>query len=511
MALSSISAHSTGSLIDDEASRLDCSICLDPMHLADYKHPLQCEFRQCGFNFCMNCIESLIISSKDDYQEASDGNRHVKVFLHCPNCRSDLGWSIRDTLLLRKADYVLMNEHLGDSELTASQLRLKSEIHTPHVGHAIQMARKMEANFFGKQLEEEEEPTKKQSGLDARFSCSALRDDEWGVEADLLNGVHSSMRFPKNQCMVEPTPMHIDKRLLSGLDHAMSEDEQKFFTELMTAGDPSKLAEAAKQLYEIGKMAMRGVSVMQRLRKRSSIYCLIDEAEAAHAKHDAIVAQTNMFLKQQHDAVARSKQSLLQEADFMRFHPLPVRMPKYCELRYGDAVAGYSSSPFGGDDSNPSGLPFSCGPTPRKQALPVAFADDVWDGSVMDAFCKITVAPLTGKIQQHSSRLNHRGVVNVLSEGHDCQDFGKALIDVETKRIVISQVNSEAGRQGIMKGDVVTHLDGESLAGKTASELKSMVYATQNSGESDTFALVLNADKSTAEALKRRAAAVAWW
>lgn len=42
----------------------DCPICLDPMTTEDHQHVLQCQ-HHCGYNFCHECIESLIASSKD--------------------------------------------------------------------------------------------------------------------------------------------------------------------------------------------------------------------------------------------------------------------------------------------------------------------------------------------------------------------------------------------------------------------------------------------------------------
>jgi len=91
----------------DGREEMDCPICLEELDPTDDLHPLQCTSDRCHFNFCLSCIESLLTSANDDYVEASDGNRHVKVFLHCPNCRSDLGGTIRKTLLLRKVDYIL--------------------------------------------------------------------------------------------------------------------------------------------------------------------------------------------------------------------------------------------------------------------------------------------------------------------------------------------------------------------------------------------------------------------
>lgn len=85
----------------------DCPICVGPMSEADMAHPLHCATPHCHFNFCAPCIQSIIKSSEDEYMEASDGSRQVKVFLQCPNCRDDLSKSIRHTLILRTADMKL--------------------------------------------------------------------------------------------------------------------------------------------------------------------------------------------------------------------------------------------------------------------------------------------------------------------------------------------------------------------------------------------------------------------
>mmetsp|Transcript_33317 Transcript_33317/g.80588 ORF Transcript_33317/g.80588 Transcript_33317/m.80588 type:complete len:513 (+) Transcript_33317:168-1706(+) len=82
----------------------ECAICLGTMSDNDWKHPLQCHTPQCRYNFCATCIYNLIKSSKDAYGEASDGSHQVKVHLQCPNCRDDLGSTLRRTLLLRVAD-----------------------------------------------------------------------------------------------------------------------------------------------------------------------------------------------------------------------------------------------------------------------------------------------------------------------------------------------------------------------------------------------------------------------
>eukprot|EP00980_Cylindrotheca_fusiformis_P025517 scaffold13969_cov83-Cylindrotheca_fusiformis.AAC.1 len=238
--------------ISDSEASMDCPICLEKITKADLLHPMQCKSQHCNFNFCMNCIESMVVASKDDFEESSDGNLHVKVYLHCPNCRSDLSGTIRDTLLLRKADFLLWNKHLADDELTPSQRRLKSVIHQEEVKRAIVTAREYESAFF------EANDSRRfllmedlSSSMEDDDSTSAhdVDDDECGVEADLIQGVHQSFRLPKTYKLAEIDAQQrhemIDKTLLRGLSDTMSKDEQRTITQLMTSGDTNKLAEAA--------------------------------------------------------------------------------------------------------------------------------------------------------------------------------------------------------------------------------------------------------------------------
>ena len=124
----------------------DCPICFCKMHSSDLTHPLQCPTGTCNFNFCRTCVENLIVSSKDDYQLASDGNLHVKVHLRCPSCRSDLSSSIRDTVLLRKADYV--QDSTNADILTDSERRMKSVLDCCDVQDALHTAQLREDRSF---------------------------------------------------------------------------------------------------------------------------------------------------------------------------------------------------------------------------------------------------------------------------------------------------------------------------------------------------------------------------
>ncbi|KAL3939535.1 MAG: hypothetical protein SGBAC_005766 [Bacillariaceae sp.] len=119
--LSPLDHHHSHDMIQNE-----CAICDGTMSENDWNHPLQCQTPQCRYNFCATCIYNLIQSSKDAYGQASDGSNHVKVHLHCPNCRDDLGKSLQRTLLLRVAD----SKTLPRQERTKMMLELSGQITT---------------------------------------------------------------------------------------------------------------------------------------------------------------------------------------------------------------------------------------------------------------------------------------------------------------------------------------------------------------------------------------------
>lgn len=485
---------------NEEEAEQDCPICLDRMRPADFAHPIRCTTR-CGYNFCLTCIESLITSSKDDYGEASDGNLHVKVFLNCPKCRSDLGPSIRDTLLCRKV-YTLQMHANENCDLTASERRLERVLDDPEVQLAIKEASEREEEFFGKKTELEV-VTEHQIQPAVHHDSFTRNFKQMGVEADVDHGVHSSFIIETNQ----PSPKDkssIDRTLFQGLDVAMSTEEMETITELLTSGDTAKLAGAAEILHGIAIRVQKGLPPpkppaeppKRQVSRSGSIYKLIDESKVAQQKatlskkpddrrrvlpqEDRRIRKNEVFAN--HRAIEKE---IARKAHFMKLHPLPVRMPKFVEFNLHDTRSR-------------SFLPFFMSPA-NDNAYPMSFCDDVWDGSVIDAFCKINVS--TGKETVVTKKVcENAGVVNIIEGGGDgAGDW----IDGEKGRVLVASVRSEAGRQGVLKGDVVTHYNGEQFDG-TADELDAAIKALAERSSNGTFTLVLNAEPSVAEALKRR-------
>lgn len=315
----------------------NCPICLERMLEADRRHPLQCE-QHCGYNFCQSCVQSFISSSNDDYLESSDGNRHVKVYLQCPNCRSDLTKTIHNTLLLRKVG-AFKAAQAKNLPLNESQQRLAKVVDSDGVRKAIRQAQKEEDIYFGRTSEYLEA-----SGN----SPSDVEYQEWGVEADLHAGVHDSILMlpPISKREIGPK---IDNTLFSGLDEVFDNDDQRrVITEQMTSGDPDEVSQAAHFLW-LKALHPKRFSALEKKKKRSphmrrsSVLGLIEEARHARMLKET-KANDDSSVDTHHSSsadtrrvrIARHKQlgrELRQKATFQKRFPLPVRMPKAIELQ----------------------------------------------------------------------------------------------------------------------------------------------------------------------------------
>ena len=167
----------------------------------------------------------------------------------------------------------------------------------------------------------------------------------------------------------------------------------------------------------------------------------------------------------------RNDREYKREMRYMALHPLPARMPKYAEI-----VAD------------------------QPDLFALSVMDDRWDGSVQDAFSRIIVSKgLLGKVhvkKHYSETPGIRRIIDACSAKHN----GKGIIDIERPRVIVSSVTREAGMQGVVAGDVLSHVNGDEFAG-TADEFRALI-GDMEEGRTLTFAF--NADKAVAEALRRR-------
>lgn len=533
---------------EEKEAEEDCLLCLSSMLPYDTSHPIQCPSQYCQFNCCLSCLESIIKATKD-HTVASDENTFL-TSLHCPNCRSNLGPSIRDTVLLRKIDKYLhlgtsssSDDGDGDDQLSASELRLKKALATneDHIASDIDEARKREDDFFGR-----DHPSNDADGAVASSSYKEDLDegtsktrrlssfiDEEGVEADITQGVHKSFIFRHKSQMgfdlsalddlddedeeeIDLENVEPDPSLLAGLDYFLAEEEKRFITAQLTSGDLTKLAATAEMMHHVGLMALADIkpNTLKQRRKSissqtrgdrrgsmhqsmlSSIKDVIRESNEARLiemekeeanmrkKTNGAVGITTMQLVNatNSSAAGQRRQKLLldakmkQQMEFMIMYPLPIHMPKYTKI------------------------------TVRRSGSPcITVVDDVWNGTVLDAFTKLTVKKCLVRneykiIRQALAGNGIRRVIDVddTSKHHD----GKGYIDTFRPRVIVAAIGRELGRQGVCKGDVLTHFNGDEFKGDAVA-LTKLIQTLHTGGEVE-FTFVFNADAAVAEALRRR-------
>lgn len=261
-------------------------------------------------------------------------------------------------------------------------------------------------------------------------STDALVHEEWGLEVDARTGVHESIKMPRDQQIMQQSSeqRRPDKTLLAGLDGAMSVPEQETVTRHLVSGDPAELALAAKLLSGTAEK-IRG---FQQQRKQSAF--LPSTGTGAVENDDNSTADSSKETKQSNSPsameshlvlvlklieagkVARRRTNMsngnksspggggIQERKgngprspytkmasvkaahhrmvdvelraqlaFLKRHPLPARMPKYCEI-----VINFDDIAM--SDANHI-----------VKCLPFRFCNDTWDGTLLDAFARISV------------------------------------------------------------------------------------------------------------------------
>lgn len=225
----------------------DCPICLEAFQEADIIFKLPC--RTCQYNFCVKCLDDFVKSSKDDFQEASDGSRQVKIQLNCPQCRSKYPMDISEVAALRNAHILarsLVEKSTGlkrqDSDLSATQLAQKRDFQSYGIKKSIQGSFGLYKKVLRDANIELPELLKvaRLSSLDVLFGDVELKD---GVGEE------------------ETTEETIDESLFQGLGDFMGKDEKLFLTQLLTSGIAEKLAQAAMIMNGILKLSMSGHTI----------------------------------------------------------------------------------------------------------------------------------------------------------------------------------------------------------------------------------------------------------
>ncbi len=410
---------------------------------------------------------------------ASDGNRHVKVRLNCPNCRADISQSIEGIILLRRKAIVAELQKVPDSELSAQELQCKY--------------------------------------------C----DDRDLIAKDI--------KPPRKGAK----PLEIDPTLLGGLEFAMSLQEQKYVTQLMTSGYPDQLCQAAQILSGTADLIRRGMVPTVQSSRNNTPNNNINTVAANTARTTAALQAANSNATMRHgysNAGIRTNRSRDGERETHVTHfqkemekkarekmrrPLPARMPLSVTMSTGEFEKMALKSRRGNGVTDLNEQPKSWlkallgrGTEALNSGASMTFVDDEWDGTVADAFARARIGPVPGNrnqlhVQKRVSSKNpveQIGVKNILAMGdtNDGESSQGRRPPVRYQRVLVASVRGQAGKSGIMKGDVVTHVNGEVFLGNADALNTLLVNAYEEQGSDGVVTIVVNAEACTAEALSLR-------
>lgn len=245
----------------------DCPLCLERMDESDQVYPLLCS---CQYNMCRSCIVHVIESSESGYSEASDGSMQMKTNQKCPQCRFDLRYTLRDTVILRQAHVARSVSKVADSQLNATLLRVKHEFLGQQEEVKLAAVRYRKAQEGASPIS----PEKKCATIEQSFSSDSV------PPAVIKKG--------------------IDLSLFQGLEAWLNEAEQVYLSEMLTSGEVPKLVIAAHILHGVFEATILG--------------------------HASLVAKAP-------ESATQERKRLEREARFLKRYPLPRRMPRYAMMK----------------------------------------------------------------------------------------------------------------------------------------------------------------------------------
>ena len=422
-----------------------CPICLLDMSAADICHPVDCPTATCRFNFCLTCLERLLLSSRDDYEVASDGSRRVKVRLNCPSCRAEIAGSIEATITARRRALARALRERSDGDLSARELRQKY----------------------------------------------------WQEEGGVRGGEEAGAT---SKCP------DIDPTLLGGLETLMTEEEKEFVVRLMTSGSPDGLSEAAQILAGIADLVRSGkrLPTHSPAKNNSRNNGGNDNVNANASPRSRDGERMSQIQKQnEHKARERARRPLPARM------PLAVTLSAGdFEGLARQAREGPAAPPAEPPGWLGRFLGRRCSDS-RAGACDLTFADDGWDGSVADAFARARLGPGEDGVPAVRARVpgppaERRGIAAILAADGGAAAREPMAPPVRFQRVLVATARGTAGRAGVRAGDVVTHVDGREFAGDAAALVALLVLAYEERGRDGVVMLVVNAEECTAAALRLR-------
>ena len=309
----------------------------------------------------------------------------------------------------------------------------------------------------------------------------------------------------------------IDTTLLRGLEPVMTAEEQRAVTAMLTSGNPNELARAAQVLHEVSTNLM-DTKVHQRSEQQSvrlkKLFVLDyrPKARPGFNNREERVAQE----KKENDLELHRRATAL---------PLPVRMPRYEVIQAFDPDS-MNPDKNGATDSSEEAPRRLFGILPgrnlgilpgRKNRPSLSFVDDTSNGTLAEAFTKITVQDSRKeklKLPPADGAMKDSMGTTVLVQksfqatpGFDeivqAVGYEYSVCPANEPRVLISRTLHDAAKVALKRGDSVTHINGHEFFG-TVQDLRMLLTALQADSEVSQLEIVVNAEPCVAKALQLR-------
>ena len=419
----------------------ECPLCCELMSPADLQYPLHCATPSCHFQFCFACLQQLAKSAADGYTEASDGSNQVKVALQCPQCRGEYS--------NRQAD-----PFLTTTNVVHAVLRLRQAASTPLPGTVS------DSQLTATQL------SHRVLFLEEVGNVKILQDS-----LKLVQQYHDSLR-PHKYLVGSSVLPELDWKawrphLEEAAHHHQQQNQHHPYGSTMISSSDS--ADSAELVLPRDPTLFLGLEDCMTLDEQEFVTRMLVSGNAETVHHAANLLQ-NMTQVSMGQRSATAVQQLAfsgsgttttstttNNNNTHRSSPRP-RLSK-AQLEHQQRVR------------NRFPLPIHM---PRSVTLPVY--DPVHDKKPLLEFVAMQPQYLENQKQQHNQ--------------------------LHTPELTLAAVRGPAGRVGLRKGDVVTHVLGEAV-----STVGEFVVAIQlgNNSDDGTFQLTVNANETTALALRSRA------
>ena len=481
----------------DTKAAASCPLCCNEFSRADVLYPIHCPTIQCHFQYCMKCIESLISSSNDGYAEASDGSYQVKISIRCPMCRapyrtpnqshhlpggqcSPTGASnsiVNAILQLRQAASIQIPSakscnRTNDSDLSASELAQRNQ---------FIMNTATSTTTIIKELKDAITTVQQYYDSIDHKDCGtvpALPWEDWEQYIQMLQRQEqeqqklqlSNMSLSSNQkgtrldegtnvsAASQPVmTISRDPTLFMGLDELLTYDEQEFITHMFISGDAELIAQAANLLHSIMCTMMMEQQQQQPHPSKNN------NNGTSTAKASTSIKKQKTMAQLDHEQKIRKK------------FPIPNHMPRVVTI--------------------PPYNPLNCGKNP-----PIKFVPPPKPPPPPKA---VKVSTPTAAAAQPTESLPPQRQPPIAVKHNN--------------ELMLASVNGVAGRVGLRRGDIITHVNQERVS--TFSEYTIAVqYALEQQQQPSppdpplspnataaSMSITVNANEETAQQLLKRA------